>query len=290
MLTTYSNLRDYRRLTVRPIVSRMIEAPVVSAPRWQGVDVSKKPDMQAQEILNCSSHIDLEGIEDLRFYRAALRPDLPWADNHFEERVCGAPINPGVEWANWRMGKGADAFRNERGLFNHNYMERIWPKYAHYNDLIGATRTVEEWDTKMRAEQPTTGFTRNQGIRKPYGDLNNLIELLAENPLARQAFLPMFFPEDTGSHDRTPCTLGWHFICRDDRFHMVYYLRSCDLINHWHNDIYMAARLLLYVLDELRKRDLETWERVYPGTLTAHITSLHCFRGQAHLLPGMLHD
>jgi hypothetical protein len=64
--------------------------------------------------------------------------------------------------------------------------------------------------------------------------------------------------------------------------HCVYYLRSCDVTNHWRNDIYMAIRLVIWILERLRQDPY--WENVGPGTLTTHITSFHCFRGERNKL------
>jgi thymidylate synthase len=84
--------------------------PVVRS-MWQGVDVSKKPDMKTHELAHVAISVDLRGRSDLQWHRDLIKPNLPWADDHFEERVCGYPINPGVEWANWPWGSNADKFR-----------------------------------------------------------------------------------------------------------------------------------------------------------------------------------
>lgn len=247
-------------------------APLVKPTHWQGRDISDKPDMETYEILNYHASCDLQA-EFLSFYRKAITPDLPWADDHFDERVCGYPLNPGTEWANWRLGKGADGFRDLNGQFNINYMERIWPKYA------GKVPYAEVPQELPLNKEPL------KGIRYEYGDFNDVVQLLLREPLTRQAYLPIFFPEDTGAvhRDRTPCSLGWQFIRRDDKLHVVYFLRSCDLVNHFRNDLYFTVRKLLWVLDELRELDPE-WCQVSPGTLTTHITSFHCFRGDFHKL------
>jgi len=245
-------------------------APIVKPSHWQGTLVRGKPDMETYEILNHSSTLWLPD-EELEGYRKDIEPDLPWADDHFEERVCGYPLNPGIQWSKWRLGKGADQFREPSGRFNHNYMERFWPRYA---------RKVPASDRPQ--PQFLLGLTPHRGILYEYGDLHSVVELLAREPLTRQAFLPIFFPEDTGAvhKDRTPCTLGYHFIVRNDQLHGVYYLRSCDVTNHWRNDIYMAIRLIIWILERLRTVQPEAWEMISPGTLTTHITSLHCFRGE----------
>lgn len=249
------------------------DSVIVKGARWQGIETKGRPDLETYEILNHSSTVRLP-TEDLSYYRAAIKPDTPWADDHFEERVCGYPLNPGTEWAKWRMGRGADQFRLADGTFNHNYMERLWPKYARM--VPPADKRPDTW---LAPGKPHTG------ILYEYGDLEDLADLLAREPDTRQAYLPLWFPEDTGvvHGDRAPCSLGWHFIVRNNQLHVVYYLRSVDLMNHWRNDLYMAVRLLLWVLTQCRTRS-EFWNSIIPGTLTTHITSFHCFRGNWHQL------
>ena len=74
-----------------------------------------------------------------------------------------------------------------------------------------------------------------------------------------------------------PCTLGYHFIRRDDRLHCIYPMRSCDYIRHFRDDVYLTLRLQLSILQQLAHRKPEQWANTRMGTLTMHITSLHCF-------------
>jgi hypothetical protein len=245
---------------------------LVRPTRWQGQDVSKMNAALMKEDLHVSMQFDMAG-EALNFYALAIVPNLPWADNHFLERVCGYPINPGIEWANWSHGVNAEKSLNARGMFNHNYMERYWPKYAGESSCL-ATRNPEEWEIRM-----DSGYVPTHGIRHDYGDLGGLVRDLAGEPDTRQAYLPVWFPEDTGDahKGRKPCTLGYHFIMRRGQLDVTYYLRSCDLANHFRDDVYLTVRLLLWVLDECRKLNPEVWNGVVPGKFTMHITSLHMF-------------
>src|SRR6201997_586926 len=161
---------------------------------WQGLDITQKPEMATHELLNYTfqvpiSHSNLETLAE------DIKPNLPWADDHFMERVCGYPLNPGKEWANWPYSKSADTFRNSDGMFNHNYMERYWPQFA---GNIKASITPQEAGI-MIGEDPEWLPPINSGIRGVFGDLNDVIEQLVKDPFTRQAHLPIFFPEDTGA-------------------------------------------------------------------------------------------
>jgi len=220
----------------------------IKTEKWQGKEITDTHAMI--EILNPSFSCPV--VEDLDELKKEIKPNLPWADDHFQERVGREPLNPGNEYKNWPYYKHNpenDKFRTEGKKFTHSYMERIWP--------------------------PET-----MGIRYEYGNFDDVINLLVKEPFTRQAFLPIWFPEDTGvKHGgRVPCSLGYWFIRRGKWLHINYYIRSCDFIRHFRDDIYLTSRKLLWALDELRKKDPETWNDVEPGFLTMYIGSLHCFK------------
>ena len=249
---------------------------LVHTEKWQGTDISQRPEMATHELLNYSLSAPVP--ENLADFAARVKPNLPWADKHFEERVCGEPINPGIEWQNWPFNRSADTFRDPSGKFNHNYMERYWPRRAGFVDQ--ATRTAEEFREEFDAPATIHSLEfENFGIYHRYGDLNDIIKLLEEQPLTRQAYMPIFFPEDTGAHHggRLPCTLGYHFILRNGHLHCVYFLRSCDFVRHFRDDVYLTGRLLVWVMARLREADPK-WNEVKVGNLTMHITSFHMFR------------
>jgi hypothetical protein len=229
----------------------------VKGSHWQSIDVSKHPEMVTREVLGFDFKVAMK-TEALALLRDEIQPNVPWADNHFLERVSGQPLNPGVEWANWPWGNSADKFRDEYGKFSHSYMERYWPKFA--------GSQISQRDG-------------NQGIRFQYGDLMDVVNLLQREPYTRQAYLPVWFPEDTGVVHRTrvPCSLGYLFMMRNDYLHITYDIRSCDIIRHFQDDIYLTVRLLLWVLNRLIHEDSK-WRSVQPGFFEMHIGSLHCFK------------
>lgn len=252
-----------------------LTAKPVQRGKWQGVDVSKRPEMTAYEICHYSMRVPLV-TESLHEYRRSIKPNLPWADNHFLERVCGQPINPGVEWANWPWGVNADKFRDKLGLYDHNYMERYWPKNA--GTARHPTLTPEDYKDIV--------YQINFGIRYSYGDLADVVTELAEDPTTRQAILPVFFPEDTGYRPgrRKPCSLHYHFMLNDNGLDIQYTLRSCDLVRHFRDDIYLTVRLLLWMLKQLRIKNPTFWTERGPGLFVMHIANLHCFTNDMHQL------
>lgn len=240
---------------VRSFADRLYDRGyVVQTEKWQGMEITDKHAMV--ETLNPSFSCPV--VEDLQKLRDQIEPNIPWADDHFLERVGREPLNPGNEYKNWpyyKYNPKNDKFRTEGEKFTHSYMERIWP--------------------------PQT-----MGIRYEYGNFDDVVTLLQREPFTRQAYLPIWYPEDTGvKHGgRVPCSLGYWFIRRGKWLHVNYYIRSCDIIRHFRDDIYLTSRKLLWLLDELRKKDPEAWNDVEPGLLTMHIGSLHCFNVEKPLL------
>jgi hypothetical protein len=219
---------------------------------WQSI---KAPDDMLELINHSFQFVIPQTLKDLR---EEIKPNLPWADDHFLERVGGEPINPGEQYKNWPFyvyKKGNDKFRTVgEEQFSHSYMERIWtPKL--------------------------------KGIRYDYGNFGDVIDMMKDDPTTRQAFLPIFFPEDTGAvhKERIPCTLGYHFIQRYGFLHIIYYMRSCDYLRHFRDDIYLACRKAHWLLEQLRTKDA-FWNDVQVGTFTMHITSLHCFWKEKEIL------
>lgn len=256
------------------IIEKFIQkARTVHTEKWQGVDIKDRPEAEMKEQLFVKFGMPIPGnIEELK---NLCQPNLPWADDHFEqERISGEPINPGKTWEYWPWASSANKFRNNNEQFNHSYAERYWPKLAN--------QTPEGKLKTLKMGWVYENLRTINGIREPYGDLNDLISLLKREPNTRQAYLPVFFPEDTGAvhGGRIPCSLGYHFIQRNDLLHVSYYLRSCDIYRHMRDDIYLTCRLLFWILDKIK----EEHPNIKPGCLDMHITSLHCFISDYELI------
>jgi thymidylate synthase len=193
----------------------------------------------------------------------------------------GGAIESGGAYKNWPWYRGNVEQHKEQGQFSHTYQERFWPRQA------GDTWVKGYEDRDFAAETKD-----NVGLRYRYGDLNDVLDLLAREPYTRQAYLPIFFPEDTGAHhgERIPCTLGYHLMLRDNQLHCFYPMRSCDYIRYFADDAYMAARLVQWVIDELQDREGIPWSDITPGFLNMSIASLHVFEGDMPKLRRELND
>jgi len=64
---------------------------------------------------------------------------------------------------------------------------------------------------------------------------------------------------------------------RDGAMSMTYHIRSVDLVRHFNNDLYFAARLLQHVCSEV---DFD----VMPGKIYFIADSVHCFESDLYTL------
>jgi hypothetical protein len=253
---------------------------VVDAGHWQGVPTKGAPDLMTKEILDLSWGAPMPmtpaGLS------AVTQANQPWAEREFQERVGGEPHNPHDSLPDWPWWHGQADATMTQGKFTHTYSERFWPKQA-----------AEGEDPLCRrcGAGAMPGYHRNYGIRYPYGDYGDVVDLLAREPHTRQAYLPIFFPEDTGAvhGGRIPCSLGYHFLLRQGSLHLWYEIRSCDAVRHFRDDIYLAVRLAQHTLAELIRRSPDEepgqgvwWPAVDLGNLyfTAH--SFHVHMGDYH--------
>jgi hypothetical protein len=160
-----------------------------------------------------------------------------------------------LQWVNSLGEHGHDKPFGEEGepRFSHSYPERLWPP-------------------------------RGYGIRFPHGNLQDAVELLDQHPTTRQCVVPIWHAEDLAAanrfSERVPCTLLYHFMCREGKMHMTYPIRSCDFLRHFRDDVYMGARLCQWMCEQVSFD-------VVPGTLTFHAMSLHVFEGDLPMLRRM---
>lgn len=236
-------------------VQQFLKTPAVMTGEWQSQDISDKPMLATREILNVSFAFDIPATQ--AELATETKANLPWAEDHFQERVSGEPLNPPPSEAYWPFAQQGNKAAKSAGAdkFSHTYPERMWPKKAGEHGLM-------------------------HGIRYLYGDLNDLVEQLKAGPLTRQAYLPIWFPEDTGGAggNRVPCTLGYHFIIRNNKLQITYYIRSCDFMRHFRDDVYMASRLAQWVAQQINVGRAQG-DEVVATDLIMHIVSFHVFEG-----------
>lgn len=285
----------------RYLATEVLKSSPVHIGEWQSKDVSHSKVHATYELTDVTIRMRIPDTADN--LAAAMHPHVnqAWVEEHFAERVGGVPVNPPPSHERWPWSRHNGNHQGDRGGFSHTYPERMWPKHAgdcHASYAWGFTGQPEAMDMHGQLDDGRQGCNGRKGIRFAYGDLSDVVNLLVKNPLTRQAYLPIWFPEDTGAvhGERVPCTLGYHFMIRNGALSCRYYMRSCDLIRHFADDVYLAARLTQWVRDEWQQRTtfaamdanphIRDWAAppMATGELVMHITSLHAFVGDAYRL------
>lgn len=259
------------------VVENISQTGLINRGRVHAQDVSTRPEFATHELANVTLTMSVPTL--MSVLQSDLGPNLPWAEDHFQERVGGKPLNPAPSEAWWPYAQQGNKSHKDGVVFSHTYPERMWSRYnfADYQDII----------VNGQVEPLKRIYEDRMGIRYRYGDLGDVVNLLDRDPFTRQAYLPIWFPEDTGAVDgqRVPCSLGYHFIRRGPYLDCQYYMRSCDLFRHFTDDAYMTARLIQWICEQLWQRDDMTRNNEYypfVGSLTMYIANLHCFKGDEH--------
>lgn len=251
------------------LARELAKAPLVDVGEWQAQhgDIPQGKTREVQDVI-----FEWPIPVGLEMLQLQVKPNLPWAEDHFQERVSGLPFNPPPSHEHWPFAQNDNKQHRKDQVFSHTYPERFWPKHA---------GDFEARHGHLSAHGEHCG---QRGIRYRYGDLNDVLELLRKYPFTRQANLPVWFPEDTGAAhgERVPCSLGYHFLIRNGRLSCRYIIRSCDFLRHFRDDVYMAARLTQWVANEVGTT---------PGNLVMLIGSLHVFDGEEKdLVPEVDYD
>jgi hypothetical protein len=292
-------VRDLMRMLAR----MLRRAPAVYTGEWHAQSIPDIPQMATHELLDVT--LSLPPMATAHEMASIIRPNLPWADKHFAERVGGIPVNPPPSHTEWPWARYNSKHQDTAQKFSHTYPERLWPKHAgnchgaygwapagldgEHGDMVALDQYGHDGEQQICQGQ--------RGIYYEYGDLNDLVELFIRSPLTRQGYLPIWFPEDTGAAagQRVPCTLGYHFMVRNGEMSVRYYIRSCDFVRHFADDIYLTYRLLAWVVDNVnmgmtqyaRQLDVVCPAFIRIGSVTAYISSLHAFVGDEAKLKEM---
>lgn len=275
-LTSPNQFEDYF-LELR---NTLAASPSVNVGEWQSQHDQEK--FLMRELLHVAFEMPMPADQETLGYQTGAR--LPWAEDHFKERVGGFPLNPAPseKWWPFRQKKDGDTntdHKSEGEKFSHTYPERMWPKFAEVpEELINdGGPGYQQWGP---AEI-------NRGIRFDYGDLRDVLLQLVNHPFTRQAYLPIWFPEDTGAvhGKRVPCTLGYHFIIRDGKLDISYFMRSTDLLRHFQDDVYLAVRLAQWMVSQINDANFYPGdEPLKVGKLIFHTANMHIFEGDAGII------
>jgi len=133
----------------------------------------------------------------------------------------------------------------------------------------GTSWVVNEplWQEYLRDGQ--FSYTYNERLRE---QIDQLVRELQIRPTTRQAIITMYDRHQDmgnwGGKDRVPCSMYYQFYVRRGTLNMIYTMRSCDFLNHFVHDVWLALGLLEAVASA-------TGMKV--GVFTHMIGSLHAY-------------
>jgi hypothetical protein len=274
---TVTTLNTFKQMFGQ-IQDHLLDSDPIVVGEWQ----SQKTEMPMRELLNLVFSMKLpETASELAISTGA---HLPWAEDHFLERVGGVPLNPAPseEWWPFAQKVNREHKSEEGGKFSHTYPERMWPKRANM-EMTDLAEHDPMRDVELGYLEPP-----HYGIRFEYGDLRDVVNQLVKHPFTRQAYLPIWFPEDTGAvhGKRVPCTLGYHFTIRNGVLNITYFMRSTDLLRHFQDDVYLAGRLAQWMVECINQQMGTTgmYERLEVGDLIFHTANMHIFDGDVPMI------
>lgn len=122
--------------------------------------------------------------------------------------------------------------------------------------------------SKHRKEDGTLTYTYSERMNP---QLEKIVTLLKEHPETRQAFMSIWDPNQDVERlekDRVPCSIGFHFLVRNGKLNLVYYMRSLEVSLCLGNDMYTSTRLL---------ETMAGWLDLEVGSVTFMVGSLHYF-------------
>ena len=122
-----------------------------------------------------------------------------------------------------------------------------------WKDRIVSTRQlINPGDTwKLRGDYWNQFFNENGQFDYTYGEriadqVNRCIDLLNRDPLSRRAVVVIWDREQEDCSNMTrriPCSMYYHFMIRNGLLRVTYHQRSCDIMEHWQNDVYFARKM-----------------------------------------------
>lgn len=155
--------------------------------------------------------------------------DFEWADAELAERISNEDINPGIAW---------------------EIRKNVWTEFLKRNN----GQFAYSYNTRIRTQ------------------MTKIIDELQKHKYTRQAIISIYNPtidnEKIGV-DRVPCSIYYQLLYRDNKLHIIYNMRSCDAYTHYHNDIYLAVKLLHHIATECQ---------MDVGNFYMNIGSLHAYK------------
>ena len=207
---------------------------IVKPNTMQNLVVKGNPDFETKEIINYS--YTLLSVEDSpKFF--ADKESEEWVKEEFLERITkdgmGLPHNPGKAWL---------------------IRKHVWTQF-----LVRFLSGKEGFD-----------YTYSERFGE-HSAIQRIILEIGKNPDSRQLILSVWDRNDItviGGKKRVPCSIFYQILVREGGIIVIYNQRSCDVVTHFFNDVYLAWELGVYIAENTGYKMVR---------LVHNIGSLHCY-------------
>lgn len=149
---------------------------------------------------------------------------------------------------------------------DNEFAERILPELTNPGEAWKLKKEI--WEQYLHNGEME--YSYNERIR---GQIEYVVRELNRHRNTRQGILTIYDQHQDmrnwGGKARVPCSISYQFIIRGDSLNVIYNMRSCDFINHFSSDAYLAIKLGEYVANRTKSN---------MKSLTHFIGSLHAFK------------
>jgi len=218
----YSDVEQMVREENRELKELGITVPIS---HYQDKDTKGDSDFYTKELIGHSFTVSDPTIKHQEMIDFVYRnkPDegervKKFIEQEFKDRVSRKPLNPGNSYKErkdmW------DQFLEDDDKFSYQYAERI-------ND-------------------PNLKVTQ----------IDKVINELKKSPDSRQGIIQihnyLYDSQNIGGKRRIPCSMHYQFMVRNRKLYGIYVMRSNDFYGHFCVDILVAAKLQMYIAQELK--------------------------------------
>ena len=146
--------------------------------------------------------------------------------------------------------------------------ELLWyigrdPKPGNIGELASIWKDIQDDEGKVESNYGLYVFGENWEW---------IVTELESDPESRRAVISIYDNSHKHSNYRDhPCTMSLQFLIRNEHLHLIWNMRSSDLVFGFCNDMFCASMILQLMLNELDEMDLRL------GDITFNLGSLHVY-------------
>lgn len=238
-----------------------IEQPYIENPGWHPRNLNKLIQTIHDTLDRCGNKASEGGVVSLSNGTFKIQKDRP----------------------SWIMDGEVIKRDGEKGLNFLRQEFKEWVAEEYHNPGEAWKEYPERWRSFLNA-RGQLDYSYNERINGD-GQIESVVKTLIYDTATRQAYISIYDPQiDSlrigGSPRMIPCILGYHFIQINQDLDMMVMARSIDANNCLMNDIWLADKLLGYIVAEINHGvGYRSDKKVNEGSITFMISNLHSYPG-----------